>query len=48
VYSSSGDIQIVSIICTVTLAPGDYIEVYAENNEANVGVTAQNMTLTIK
>lgn len=48
VYSSSGDIQTISIVCTVTLAPGDYLEVWAENNEANGDLTVQNMTLTVK
>ncbi|MBN8673291.1 MAG: hypothetical protein J0L56_04095 [Chitinophagales bacterium] len=48
VYSSSGDIQTITVVCTVTLAPGDYIEVWSENNEANVDVTVQNMTLTVK
>lgn len=48
VYSASGDIQTVSVICTVTLAPGDYVEIWTENNEANVDVTVQNMTLTVK
>lgn len=48
VYSASGDIQTITVVCTVTLAPGDYIEVWSENNEANVDVTVQNMTLTVK
>ncbi len=48
VYSASGDIQVVALVCVATLAPGDYVEVWTENNEANVDVTAQNMTLTIK
>lgn len=48
VYSSSGDIQTISLVCTVTMAPGDYVEVWAENNESNVKVTVQNMTLTVK
>ena len=47
VYSASGDIQVVAIVCSITLAPGDYIEVWTENNEANVDVTIQNMTVTI-
>lgn len=48
VFSSSGDIQTISIVCTVTLAPGDYVEVWAENNEANVDLTVQNLTLTVQ
>ena len=48
VYSSSGDIQMIAIICTVPLAPGDYIEAWAENNDVNGDLTIQNMTLTIK
>ena len=48
VYSSSGDIQMVAIVCTVTMAPGDYIELWAENNDSNVDLTVQNMTLTVK
>jgi hypothetical protein len=48
VYASSGDLQTVAIVCTVTLAPGEYIEIWAENNDANSDLTAQNMTLSIK
>jgi hypothetical protein len=48
VYSSSGDIQVVALVCSVTLAPGDYIEVWAENNDSNIDVTASNMTLSAK
>lgn len=48
VYSSSGDVQTVALACTVSLAPGDYVEVWAENNESTVDLTAQNMTLIIK
>jgi hypothetical protein len=48
VYSSSGDIQTISVVCTVTLAPGDYIELWSENNEANIDLTVQNMTVTVK
>ncbi len=48
VYSSSGDIQVVSLVCTVTLSPGDYVEVFTENNESTVNLLVQNMTLSIK
>lgn len=48
VYSLSGDIQVVVVICAVTLAPGDYVEAWTENNEAIANLTAQNMTLSIK
>jgi hypothetical protein len=48
VYSSSGDIQVVSIVCTVSLAPGDYIEVWTEDNESSVDILVQNMTLSVK
>ncbi len=48
VYSSSGDIQMVSLVCNVTLAPGDYIEIWSENNDANVDLTVQNMTVSIR
>lgn len=48
VYSSSGDIQMIAIICTVSLAPGDYVEVWAENNDVNGDLTIQNMTMTVK
>ncbi|MDB5207592.1 MAG: hypothetical protein JWR72_2667 [Flavisolibacter sp.] len=49
VYSSLGDIQSLPIVCTVTLAAGDYIELWAENNDdAVTDITAQNMTLTVK
>lgn len=48
VYSGSGDIQTVAIVCTVSLAPGDYVEVWAENNNSTDDLTAQNMTLIIK
>ncbi|HEU4470958.1 MAG TPA: hypothetical protein VFR58_07745 [Flavisolibacter sp.] len=48
VYSASGDIQVITIVCTVTLAPGDYVEVWTENNDANVDLTMQNMTMTVK
>lgn len=48
VYSSSGDIQVIALSCAVTLAPGDYVEVFTENNESNVDVLTQFMNLTIK
>jgi hypothetical protein len=48
VYSSSGDIQVIALVCTVTLSPGDYIELWAEDNESSVDLTVQNLTLTIK
>lgn len=48
IYSSFGDIQVIPISCTVTLAPGDYVEVYTENNEANIDINVQNLTLSIK
>jgi hypothetical protein len=48
VYSASGDIQGIAIVCIVSMAPGDYIEVWAENNDANVDLTVQNMTLIAK
>jgi hypothetical protein len=48
VYSLSGDIQVVAIVCTVTMSPGDYVEVWTENNEFIASLTAQNMTLTVK
>ncbi|HEY1202375.1 MAG TPA: hypothetical protein VGE79_15405, partial [Niastella sp.] len=48
VYSSSGDIQVVSLVSTVTLAPGDYVEVWTEDNESSVDINVQNMTLSIK
>lgn len=48
VYSSSGDVQTVGMACTVALSPGDYIEVWAENNESTYDLTAQNLTLIIK
>lgn len=48
VYSSSGDVQAVPIVCTVTLAPGDYVELWAEDNESAVDVSILNMTMTVK
>ena len=48
VYSSSGDFQTLTLVCTVTLAPGEYVEVWGENNEASGDLTVQNMTLTVK
>ncbi|GEO11008.1 hypothetical protein [Segetibacter aerophilus] len=48
VRSSQGDIQSVTLGCTVSLAPNDYIEVWAENNETNTDVTAQTLTLIVK
>lgn len=48
VYSASGDITAIAINCTVTLAPGDYIEVWTENNDNHIDITVQNMTLTVK
>ncbi len=48
VYSSSGDIQVIALSCSVTLSPGDYVEVYTENNESNVNMITQFMNLTIK
>ena len=48
VYSSSGDIQVVSLVCTVSLSPGDYVEVWTENNESTVDLLVQNLTLSIK
>ncbi len=48
VYSGSGDVQTVAIACTVSLAPGEYVEVWAENNNSSDDLTAQNMTLIIK
>lgn len=47
IYSSSGDIQVIALVCSVTLATGDYVELWTENNEANVDITAHNMTLSI-
>lgn len=48
IYSSSGDIQVIAISCTITLAPNDYIEVYTENNESGIDVITHHMTLTVK
>jgi len=48
VYSSSGDIQAIPIICTVTLAPGDYVEVWTEDNDSSTSISVQNMTVTVK
>lgn len=48
VYSSSGDIQVVSLVSTVSLAPGDYVEVWTEDNESSVDINVQNMTVSIK
>ncbi len=48
VFSSSGDIQTISIVCTVTLAPGDYVEVWGENNESSGDLTVHNLTLTVQ
>ncbi len=48
VFSASGDIQTISVVCTVTLAPGDYVELWSENNDANIDLTVLNMTLTVQ
>jgi hypothetical protein len=48
VYSSSGDIQVVTLVTTVTLAPGDYVEAWTEDNESTVDINVQNMTLSVK
>lgn len=47
IYSSSGDIQTIALVCSVILAPGDYVELWTENNEAIVDITAHTMTLSI-
>jgi hypothetical protein len=48
VSSTVGDVQIVTIVCTVTLAPGDYVELWTENNSSSGDLNVQNMTLSIK
>jgi hypothetical protein len=48
VFSASGDVQVVTLVTTVSLAPGDYIEVWAENNESAADLNVQNLTLSIK
>jgi hypothetical protein len=48
VSSTVGDVQIITIVCTVTLAPGDYVEVWTENNSSAIDLNVQNMTLSIK
>jgi len=48
VSSTVGDVQIITIVCTVTLSPGDYVEVWTENNTSAVDLNVQNMTLSIK
>jgi hypothetical protein len=48
VTSSAGDIQVIALVTTVTLSPGDYVEVWTENNDSNNDINVQNMTLSIK
>jgi hypothetical protein len=48
VSSTVGDVQVITIVSTVTLSPGDYVEVWTENNSSNVDLNVQNMTLSIK
>jgi hypothetical protein len=48
VSSTVGDVQIITIVCTVTLSPGDYVEVWTENNSSAIDINVQNMTLSIK
>ena len=48
VSSTVGDVQIVTIVCTVTLSPGDYVELWTENNSSAGDLNVQNMTLSIK
>jgi hypothetical protein len=48
VSSTVGDVQIITIVCTVSLSPGDYIEVWTENNSSAIDLNVQNMTLSIK
>jgi hypothetical protein len=48
VSSTVGDVQIITIVSTVTLAPGDYVEVWTENNSSNNDLNVQNLTLSIK
>jgi len=46
--NSNGDEQSVPVLCTVTLNPNDYLEVWAENNTDNSSLTVQTMNMTIK
>jgi len=46
--NSNGDEQAVPVLCTVTLNPNDYLEVWAENNTDNSSLTVQTMNITIK
>lgn len=48
VSSTVGDVQIITIVSTVALSPGDYVEVWTENNSSDVDLNVQNMTLSIK
>ena len=48
VSSTVGDVQIITIVSTVTLSPGDYVEVWTENNSSAGDLNVQNMTLSIK
>lgn len=46
--TSGSDQEALSISCTVMLAPGDYVEVWVENNSDNTSLTALNLNLSIK
>ena len=46
--SSSGDIGALSLTGIVSLAPGDYVEVWVENNTDATDITIQSMNLSIK
>ena len=45
---SSTDQVSLTIACRVTLAPGDYVEVWVENQAATSDVTVETMNLTMK
>jgi hypothetical protein len=46
--NSNGDEQACPITCTVSLNPGDYLEVWAENNTNTTSMTVETMNMTIK
>jgi hypothetical protein len=46
--SSGGDVGSLGISSIVELAPGDYIEVWVENNTDGSNITIDNMNLSVR
>ena len=47
-FTNSTDLQSVTVSCTVSMAPNDYVEVWAANNTDMTALTVPSMNLAIK